>query len=177
MYTDCKYELVENNESYCKIAYELCAIKSLTNKEACEYCSKIPNSRTHNQVTASLALQTVKTHKPEMIKDFIPQISYLLTTEYANKGNSDSGPGTELTKILSWFAKDTPGCKCKDRANTMNIWGVKGCRNNIETILDWLEEAAKERSILFIRPLAKSLVNLAINRAESCTPKNASSST
>lgn len=177
MYTDCKYEQPEGNESYCKIAYELCAIKSLTSKEACEHCSKIPNSRTHNSVTASLALQAVRTYKPEMVKEYIHQIKHFLTTEEPNQKISGEGPGTELTKMLSWFAKDTPGCKCRDRANTMNIWGVQGCRNNIETILDWLEEAAKERSIPYIRPLARSLVSLAINRAESCTPKDASSST
>lgn len=95
----------------------------------------------------------------------------------SNKIDTSEGPGTELTKLLSWFAKDTPGCKCKDRAHIMDIWGVQGCRNNIETILDWLEEAAKQRSLPFVRALAKSLVNLAINRAESCTPKDASSST
>jgi hypothetical protein len=96
-----------------------------------------------------------------------PQPSNLKPTN--NKGE----PGTELTKILSWFAKDTPGCKCKDRAHTMNIWGVQGCRNNIETILDWLEQSAKERKIPYVRSLARSLVNLAIKRAESCTLKDA----
>jgi|LakMenEpi03Aug12_release.lakeMendotaPanAssembly.Ray.scaffolds.fasta_scaffold503657_2 hypothetical protein len=174
MYTDCKYEQCEGDVSYCKIAYELSAIKSVTSKEACEHCSKIPNSRTHNSVTASLALQAVRTHKPEMVKEYIYQIKHLLTTEEPDQKVVGEGPGTELTKLLSWFAKDTPGCKCKDHANLMNVWGVDGCRNNMETILQWLETAAKDRGIPFIKPLAKSLVNLAIKRAESCTPKDAS---
>lgn len=177
MYTDCGYEQVEGEKVYCKIAHELCAIKSLTTKEACEYCSKLPNARTHNELTVSLAIQTVKANKSqEELQEFIKQVKHLIKP-YSPPEVVGEGPGTELTKMLSWFAKDTPGCKCRDRANTMNIWGVQGCRNNIETILDWLEEAAKERSIPFIRPLARSLVNLAINRAESCTPKDASSST
>ncbi len=171
MYTDCKYEQVEDGKVYCKIAYELCAIKSLTSKEACEYCSKLSNARTHNEATVSLAILAVKTHKPETLADYLPQVQHLVARDVEAIGE---GPGTELTKLLSWFAKDTPGCKCKDRAHTMNIWGVQGCRNNIETILDWLEEAAKDRNLPFIRSLAKSLVNLAINRAESCTPKDAS---
>jgi hypothetical protein len=171
MFTDCKYAEVDGDKVNCKIAYELCAIKSPTTKEACDYCSTLQNSRTHNQMTVSLAIQSVKANKPDELKEFIKQVNHLISTEVVNIGE---GPGTELTKILSWFAKDTPGCKCKDRAHTMNIWGVQGCKNNMDTILDWLQESAKERKIPYVRSLARSLVNLAIKRAESCIPKDAS---
>lgn len=176
MYTDCKYQQVEGDKVYCKLAFELCAIKTLTNKQACEHCSNLPNARTHNEVTASLAINSVKENKPEELKQFIGTVSYLLKKETIKPTELGPGPGTELKKILSWFAVDTPSCKCTDRANLMNVWGPEGCRNNINTILDWLQEEANNRGMPFVKAIAKQLVLLAISRAESCTPKDATSS-
>ena len=51
----------------------------------------------------------------------------------------------------------------------MNDWGAAGCRENIETILDWLMEEAQERGLphgRFTRVVARSLVDTAIRRYE-----------
>ncbi len=54
------------------------------------------------------------------------------------------GPGTELEAILKerghTVARD---CGCRDKIAQMNRWGVDGCRENIDTITDWLIDAAK----------------------------------
>lgn len=70
----------------------------------------------------------------------------LLTVTNA-EGNLGEGPGTELHKMIpDWLER--PGCSCKNFAKKMNIWGVKGCEENIEAIVDKLTMESKKRAIL-----------------------------
>jgi hypothetical protein len=53
----------------------------------------------------------------------------------------DSGPGTELLLLLSSLGiAEKPGCGCKAKAATMNAWGVDGCRERRDEIVDWFRE-------------------------------------
>jgi hypothetical protein len=53
------------------------------------------------------------------------------------------GPGTELKKILaSLGVNPSPSCDCNGKAAQMNIWGVKFCRANLETIVGWMKDGA-----------------------------------
>ncbi len=80
---------------------------------------------------------------------------------------SAGGPGTELKKILSWFGiRDRGGCGCTDRARRMDQWGSRGCRQNLDTILDWLQGEARRRGIPYVRCVARLAVLSAISRAE-----------
>jgi hypothetical protein len=76
------------------------------------------------------------------------------------------GVGTELSKL---FAKvgivATPDCKCKERAGIMNKNGPDWCKENIETIIDWLSEEAANRKLPFVRLVGKALVKRAIRNA------------
>ncbi len=175
---DCKYLTVIKEKHYCKIASELSGgLQCETTQEACKACIESSSARSPNSVTASLATKAVKEQTPEKLPEIVKQLSHLYRIYTSSQENKEKGPGTELKKILSWFATETPDCECKDRANKMNIWGVQGCRDNIETILDWLQEEAVKRSIPFVRLIAKQLVLLAISRAEKCTQNDASLST
>ena len=70
-----------------------------------------------------------------------------------------------------------PGCSCKSKIRQMNAWGVDGCREHIDEIVDWLVEAAADHGKLArivvrlpgVRLLARAeirrLVELAIERA------------
>jgi hypothetical protein len=61
----------------------------------------------------------------------------------ARKQNLGDGVGTEIHKMIpSWL--EQPGCKCKDMARKMNIWGTAGCEVNRELILNHLARKAKE---------------------------------
>jgi len=54
----------------------------------------------------------------------------------------DSGPGTALESILSELGiKRTASCGCDAFASRMNIWGVEGCREHREEILEHLRTA------------------------------------
>jgi hypothetical protein len=48
----------------------------------------------------------------------------------------------------------------------MDEMGGEWCRQNIETIVEWLEEEAIGRKLPFSPTLAKGLVLLAISRSE-----------
>lgn len=85
-------------------------------------------------------------------------------------------PGNELKKMLAWFARPSDSCKCETRADTMNDWGAEGCRQNLDTIVEWLLEEAELRGLpsgKFTRIIAKSLVVTAIRRFERKFPDGA----
>ena len=69
-------------------------------------------------------------------------------------------------KLLGIEASEN--CSCNAKAAQMDIWGPALCRENIETILDWLKEQADGRNMgaLFVRPVVKVMVLRAIRHAE-----------
>ena len=79
-----------------------------------------------------------------------------------------TGPGTELAALLKTIGIDAKekGCQCKSHARRMDKEGPQWCRDNIETILGWLQTEAKKRKLPFIKTAAKQVVLLAIRRAE-----------
>ena len=78
------------------------------------------------------------------------------------------GPGTELSRLLKMIginAKEK-GCGCRSHAKRMDREGPQWCRDNIETILGWLQTEAKKRQLPFVKAAAKQVVLLAIRRAD-----------
>ncbi len=175
---DCEFKIIKQDKIYCKLAQELSGYDAETTDPACEQCLKCENPKSHNSVTASLAIASSRKHNSPNYKELLETLTPLFKKKVeTSDSNIGEGPGTELKKILSWFAVDTPSCSCNDRAKTMNAWGVYGCTKNVDIILDWLQEEATNRKLPFIRLVAKQLVLLAISRAEKCTQNDASSST
>lgn len=77
------------------------------------------------------------------------------------------GPGSELKKLLKLIGiTATPNCKCNQRAKYMDKMGPAWCRENLDTILDWLQEESSNRGMLFVRSAARLMVNRAITTAE-----------
>jgi hypothetical protein len=56
-------------------------------------------------------------------------------------------PGDYLhLAILKWVGEGpTRSCGCNDRIAKMNAWGPSGCRDHLDTIVDWLADEAKKR--------------------------------
>lgn len=75
-------------------------------------------------------------------------------------------PGSELKILLSKLGIMSGGCNCDRHARMMDEGGPQWCRQNIETIIGWLEEEAKRRRLPFLRSGAKLLVLAAIRRTE-----------
>ena len=81
------------------------------------------------------------------------------------------GPGTELKKMIpDWMEK--PGCDCRNYAKKMNIWGVDGCKRNIDHIVNRLVSEKNKRLFLSWVPdvatskVCRNLAETAIRRAE-----------
>ena len=79
-----------------------------------------------------------------------------------------TGPGTELAGLLKMIgiSPKEKGCQCKSHAKRMDREGPQWCRENIETILGWLQTESKKRKLPFVKQVAKQVVLLAIRRAE-----------
>lgn len=94
--------------------------------------------------------------------------------EFVNPIKWEPGAGTELIKLLNHPAWKFLGirvsktCKCTARAIEMNEWGTVRCRENVNTIVNWLEEEHRNQEIKlpFIRTVAKKMVLMAIKEAE-----------
>lgn len=79
------------------------------------------------------------------------------------------GCGQSLKASLKMIGiESSENCSCNARAAQMDVWGPELCRENIETILDWLKEQADARQMgaLFVRPVVKMMVLRAIRHAE-----------
>jgi hypothetical protein len=88
------------------------------------------------------------------------------------KTDKDGNPCGCGTNLKGWLKKigieASPTCSCNARAKAMDLQGPQWCRDNIETILDWLNEEATKRNLggLFFRPAVKLVVQRSIAKAE-----------
>lgn len=89
------------------------------------------------------------------------------TVRQARQAPEGKGPGTELKKLLARFGiRAGRNCWCNARAAEMDRRGPKWCRENLDTIVAWLEDEAARRKLRFYRFGASLLVRLAIRRAQ-----------
>ena len=156
--SDCSYHA----DGVCTLATSLVGESVVTTPDHCQYCSlhAMP-PRALNPVVVSLALHTVRTDRPKAQR-LLDCHGHVLRVHH-------NGPGTELKKLLSWWFRPDDSCECDARAMQMNAWGVEGCRERLETIVQWLLEAAAERGLPhgpLSRQVTRRLVRLAINNAE-----------
>jgi hypothetical protein len=76
------------------------------------------------------------------------------------------GPGTELKRILANLGYEaSAACACNAYARQMDSWGVDGCWDQFDEILDWLATEAARRGEGFYRPAAGFVVWLAVVNA------------
>jgi hypothetical protein len=75
--------------------------------------------------------------------------------------------GTMLKSLLSRIGLEaSPDCSCNAKAAHMDMMGCQWARDNLDTVVDWLEEEAKKRGLPFVRMAGRGLVTLAIRLAE-----------
>jgi hypothetical protein len=84
-----------------------------------------------------------------------------------------SGPGTELKKLLSRIGiTASPTCSCNRRAREMDARGSQWCRENLDLIAgEWLAGEAKKRGLPYSVFAGKKLVQLAIALADRAAEK------
>jgi hypothetical protein len=77
------------------------------------------------------------------------------------------GAGTAMKGMLKRIGiTSSPTCRCNARARDMDAKGLQWCRDNIETISGWLREEAEKRKLPYVELAGKTLIRLAIRRAE-----------
>ena len=82
------------------------------------------------------------------------------------------GPGTELKKILSWFASAEACQNCADKAQIMDDKGVEWVEENIETVVRWAVANSKRMKVSRFIPealaeaAAKQLILLACSNSK-----------
>lgn len=83
-----------------------------------------------------------------------------------------NGTGSILAGMIhSLGIKMTSNCSCRRHALEMNDKGPEWCERNIDMILSWLEEESKKRSIPFVKPVAKMMVQRAISVSKKLLPQ------
>jgi hypothetical protein len=111
--------------------------------------------------------------KLHQVHALCPKVNLLL-------GEMVTEVGHELHALLAELgSQPTSGCGCAAKAAQMNAWGIDGCRDHREDIVEWLKEAythatwletirAGWRGLWVVNPLEPfgSLVDEAIRRAE-----------
>lgn len=77
-----------------------------------------------------------------------------------------NGPGTVLSKMIkSLGIVMSDSCSCRRHAIEMNTRGNDWCEKNIDTVVGWLREEAKRRSLPFVDMIGKVMVNRAIKKS------------
>lgn len=76
-----------------------------------------------------------------------PQDLNEVVLSLAGVKESNTGPGTTLHTLITWFVPQPVGCQCPNRVNVMNSWGKERCLQELPTILSWLRESALDNDI------------------------------
>jgi hypothetical protein len=167
------------NDNRCQVASHLAECAVQASPSGCRACCGNTNPQAINVVTIGMAIVAKRRRNQDITK-----LKNLLTNYMPEREQPETykiaafrpGPGSELRRMLAWFARPSDSCKCETRAETMNEWGVNGCRSNLDTIVEWLLEEAELRGLphgKFTRTVAKSLVLTAIRRFERKFPDGA----
>ena len=87
------------------------------------------------------------------------------------------GVGCELKKALEWF-EPAGGCSaCNQKARMMDVNGPDWCEKNIDTVVNWLLESARKRTIMLAIPgvstvtamVARKFITDAIEKVRNAT--------
>jgi hypothetical protein len=85
------------------------------------------------------------------------------TIETDHPAYPSGGAGQKLEQLLKWLLiRPASGCKCQERARTMDLHGPEWVKENKDTVVGWLREAAAGRGIPFFEPIARGLINKAV---------------
>lgn len=152
----------------CNLATQLAGAECPTSDGACMACLNSHEPSSPNYVLATLIARApaivftdeLRKKVLEMSKIGHPMMPRALSVETRN------GPGTELKKLFSRVGlKQSENCKCSKHAREMDERGCDWCEQHIDKILGWIKLEAKKQGKLFIKPVVRQVVKLAIRRA------------
>jgi len=161
----------------CTIASEIANQHIPALRSNCEYCinhSKKPKSDNE-------AVRGLINHRLYEIQKYTPQ-NIILGDRGKQKSVSTTkeqklgaGVGTEMSKLIPKQLEHA-GCSCKDYAKKMNRWGVEGCKQRFDQIVEYLVQKGNSSPLMgwipssATRVVAKKLLTRAIRSAEKNLP-------
>lgn len=154
-----------HKDGRCEIVTHLIGEPYKVNEAACRDCIEQASPMGQNRVTGGIALAAVRNRGEEPSSQI---------TRLASSRPPANGPGTELESLIPGFFKSKK-CSCRSYARRMNEWGVTGCTNRFDDIVDHLVHQAGKHKLLSIfgdrpaRAVASSLVRKAIDQAKAVT--------
>jgi hypothetical protein len=152
----------------CEVSTKLANIDVPLAEDACLACVNHDPAQSINHVTASKAIYVLRKQNLE-----VPIHLYKHIKPIENKG-----PGTELSKLISWFKAITDSkCKCNKRVRKMNQWGPDECERRRPTIRRWLRHSAHTYKVPYNSTVADSLITRAIKNARAKMGSSSSNST
>ena len=137
----------------------------------CPACGKKGPSRT----ARSNCLPTMTAEELQAMRDRFSEMIERSGTPSLPPTAKQSGPGTELSKLLKRFGiEPTPTCACRAKAAQMDAWGPDECSKpeRIEEVVAVMREEAKARSLPFIDAAGRVLVRRAIKNARKAALTN-----
>ncbi len=161
----CKY--LKNNS--CDLVTNLTKTTCIPiTEETCKLCNACSLPRSLNKITAGLSIVTLMKNNlyVKETHGYLSEYTHPTVNEDGTIIDNTRGVGTELAKLIKWFAKDpSDKCNCNQRILQMNKWGIKKCVKRKETILRWLKHSAMILKKPYSRSIASLLVDVAIRNA------------
>jgi len=146
-------------DGLCLLASKLVKINVICKDDAFKACTECACPHTFNYVVASLAFKYVQPTERQLLVNIIKR----------GKNCILDGPGTELTKILSYlYITKVENCGCGIHAEQMNLWGAKECRVRLDEITTWMKEACDTKKWKWIwnEYAARSLILMACDLSD-----------
>lgn len=153
---------IKNADGSCPIVEEIVGKKHVPVIAGCEACAAEPSPFDLNGVTSGMCYVEAKRSGQD-----VPPI--VLEARLGDSATAAiDGPGTELAKLIpNFFASKK--CSCGSMSRKMNRWGVKGCEENHDRIVNHLVEQAKKIGWVFGDAIPKAIaghwLNVAIEKA------------
>ena len=175
---DCEH-LVDSNVKHgnlpvhqkaCMVATQIAGYHIPTHVASCKYClSSCVNPKADNEAVRGLinlrSHEIKKYTKPRKTSPETPTVEQKL----------GEGVGTELSKLIP-KSLEHKGCGCKDYAKKMNRWGVEGCKQRFDQIVERLVQKGNENPLMgwipstAARIVSRKLLTRAIRSAQKNLP-------
>ena len=138
----------EKGMKSCMVASQIAQTEVLVGSTTCYQCSNTPYSQTsNNKIIKSKASMAARAKGVDLLE--------------SSQNRLGEGVGTEVHKMIPKFLEQ-PGCKCKDMARKMNLWGPDGCENNKTIIVNHL--CHKAETVGFLSWVPKSATRMVVER-------------
>ena len=121
------------NEGNCDIVSEIVSKPIPAFEQNCKLCLSCDKPKQYNEYNKALvSINDLKSRDEQLVTE-----NYLI----------GQGVGTELKKLIPQFL-DSGSCSCRAYALKMNRWGIEGCEERFESIVDYLAGKAQSKKLL-----------------------------